>query len=236
MGMLDKKGVFYRVRVAILLSVLLVVVLYAAKDVWRRRVRKEWRRPLGVALVIVREGAVEAPAISALRHQARALETRLREQLRRYRPGGMTPFEFTLYGPVDMAGPAPQSTSDDLVDLARHAWNLHRFVSDLDERAGVPASGFDACVYLVSAPLALFVATHELFHTLGATDKYDAAGRLLVPSGLAEPELSPRYPQHYAEIMARNRAVAPGVEEPPANLTELAVGSETAAEIGWTAP
>ncbi len=84
------------------------------------------------------------------------------------------------------------------------------------------------------ADFALFVAAHELFHTLGASDKYDAAGATLVPSGLAEPDLNPLYPQRFAEIMARNRPVGPGDEEPPVSLDELAVGPSTAAEIGWS--
>ena len=260
------RGAFYRVRVAVLLAVLFVVVLYAAKDLWRRRARNSWARPLNVALVVVRDGEVNAAAISALTRQTRTLEALLRDQFRRYRDGGMKPFEFTVYGPVDASGPVPHAATDGVIDLAKHAWALHRFTSDLDQHADVPSTGFDACVYLVvrqparadralvegqseqggriaiaqaeldetMAPLALFVATHELLHTLGATDKYDAAGRIRVPSGLAEPELVPIYPQRYAEVMARNRAFAPGVEEPPATLAELAVGRETAIEIGWS--
>lgn len=84
------------------------------------------------------------------------------------------------------------------------------------------------------ADFALFVAAHELFHTLGASDKYDVAGRTLIPAGLAEPNLRPMYPQRFAEIMARNRPVAPGVEEPPVSLEDLAVGPATAVEIGWS--
>jgi len=80
---------------------------------------------------------------------------------------------------------------------------------------------------------ALFVATHELMHTLGATEKYDAAGHVLVPAGLADPDQEPRYPQGRAEIMARSRAVAEGSEVPPESLDELAIGLATAREIGW---
>lgn len=82
--------------------------------------------------------------------------------------------------------------------------------------------------------LALFVTAHELFHTLGATDKYDDVGRTLVPAGLAEPRRVPALPQAFAEVMARNRPVEPGLEVPPETLDELAVGPETAREIGWT--
>jgi hypothetical protein len=83
------------------------------------------------------------------------------------------------------------------------------------------------------ADLALFVASHELFHTLGASDKYDAQGRVLVPGGLVEPAKNPLYPQRYAEIMARNRPLSLTEEVLPETLDELAVGRDTALEIGW---
>jgi hypothetical protein len=82
---------------------------------------------------------------------------------------------------------------------------------------------------------ALFVATHELMHTLGASDRYDATGEPLVPDGLADPAREPLYPQDGAEIMARHRALAPGRSEPPESLVELVVGEATAREIGWLA-
>jgi hypothetical protein len=80
---------------------------------------------------------------------------------------------------------------------------------------------------------ALFVTAHELFHTLGATDKYDPTGRALIPAGLAEPDLSPRYPQRYAEVMARNVVLSRTEERPPDSLDELRVGPNTAQEVGW---
>ncbi len=83
---------------------------------------------------------------------------------------------------------------------------------------------------------ALFVVTHELFHTLGATDKYDQAGHPLVPDGLADPDQQPLFPQRRAELMARHRAVSEGKSNPPLSLGELAVGRKTAAEIGWLSP
>jgi hypothetical protein len=84
-----------------------------------------------------------------------------------------------------------------------------------------------------SVGLALFVVTHEFFHTLGATDKYDEQGRALIPAGLVEPDRVPLYPQRFAEVMTRNVVVAPGRERPPESLAELGVGDETAREIGW---
>jgi hypothetical protein len=83
--------------------------------------------------------------------------------------------------------------------------------------------------------LALAVVAHEVLHTLGASDKYDGAGHAIPPSGFAEPNRAPLYPQRFVEVMARGRPVAPGVEMLPESIDELAVGAETAAEIGWSA-
>ncbi len=83
--------------------------------------------------------------------------------------------------------------------------------------------------------LALFVVTHELMHTLGATDKYDAKGLARVPDGLAEPDRAPLYPQRFAEIMTRSRPLSPTEGVAPTSLDELAVGARTAQEIGWSA-
>lgn len=80
---------------------------------------------------------------------------------------------------------------------------------------------------------ALFVAAHELFHTLGATDKYDASGAIFIPDGLAEPDRQPRFPQPFVELMARHRPVSPEATKPPKSLDELRVGAKTASEIGW---
>jgi hypothetical protein len=81
--------------------------------------------------------------------------------------------------------------------------------------------------------LCLFVVAHELLHTLGATDKYDAAGHTLIPEGLANPEQIPLYPQAQTEVMARNRVLSLDTERIPETLEELRVGSFTAREIGW---
>ena len=81
--------------------------------------------------------------------------------------------------------------------------------------------------------LPLIVVAHELMHTLGATDKYDAAGRTLVPLGLAEPERVPMIPQRFAELMARNRLISATEERVPGDVHEVAIGPTTAREIGW---
>ncbi|MEO8903646.1 MAG: hypothetical protein ABI488_15295 [Polyangiaceae bacterium] len=102
--------------------------------------------------------------------------------------------------------------------------------SEFGGRVGLARVDLDTTV----VDLALFVVSHELLHTLGASDKYDAAGRALIPDGLVEPRRVPLYPQRYAEVMTRNLVLAPGLERPPESVSELGVGVETAREIGWT--
>ncbi len=81
------------------------------------------------------------------------------------------------------------------------------------------------------------VMTHELLHTLGATDKYNYAdNRPLFPIGYAEPQKNPRYPQHFAEIMGGRIALSPTESQIPRGLPETLIGPLTAAEIGWYKP
>ncbi len=101
--------------------------------------------------------------------------------------------------------------------------------SELNGRVGMVEVELDRGM----VDFALFVVTHELLHTLGASDKYDASGHARVPDGLADPTQTPLYPQARAEVMARNRPLGGGVEKPPSRLSELAVGELTAREIGW---
>ncbi len=262
------RGTFYRVRVALLLVVLAGVILYALRDVQSRRARKTWDHTLSVALVLLRDpalGPLAPDALPALHARLPALEERLTEELHRYRPGAPRPFSFRIFGPVDIAAPPPSAEGTGFADLARHTYDLWRYLGPVDEAVGITASDFDSRLYVVVRPpvrrdrtmvegeseqdgrvgtvnveldasmadFTLFVATHELLHTLGASDKYDASGRAQVPEGLAEPNLVPLYPQRFAEVMARNRPLGGGQEAVPASLEDLAVGPATATEIGW---
>jgi hypothetical protein len=75
------------------------------------------------------------------------------------------------------------------------------------------------------------VIAHELLHTLGATDKYDAEGRPIYPQGYAEPELPPEMPRHDAEIMAGRLVNAAGRPVMPPSLDQCVIGAMTAHEI-----
>ena len=258
------RGWFYRVRVTILLIVLGGVLLWAGNDWWRRRTRKEWARPLRVALVLVEREPVPAETLSALTSRALDLEQRLGREYAR-RGGNITPFSIVVKGPVSASEDPPRVGEQDFSGLLRHSYALWQWTRDLDARGNVEWRGYDARIYLVLKPaqreapafvegesedggrvgvaradidqsmldFALFVAAHELFHTLGASDKYDATGHAAFPGGFAEPEKIPLYPQRGAELMARNLPLSPTSERPPETLEELWVGDATASEIGW---
>ena len=77
------------------------------------------------------------------------------------------------------------------------------------------------------------VIAHELLHTVGATDKYDANGNPIVPDGLGEPNRKPLFPQQRAEIMAGKVAITGSNAEMPRSLKSCVLGRKTAKEIGW---
>lgn len=78
------------------------------------------------------------------------------------------------------------------------------------------------------------VITHELLHTLGATDKYDANLMPIFPEGFAESDQDrPTYPQRSAEIMAGRIALSPTRAKIPSGLASCVVGYKTANEISW---
>lgn len=80
----------------------------------------------------------------------------------------------------------------------------------------------------------LVILSHELLHTLKATDKYDPQTTLpIYPEGYAEPDKSPRYPQDFAELMGGRVPLAQDRAEIPVSLRDVLIGGKTAREIGW---
>jgi hypothetical protein len=83
------------------------------------------------------------------------------------------------------------------------------------------------------ALLAATAIAHEALHTVGATDKYDAAGHAVAPRGLCAPDLQPPYPQARAELMVGEIPLSSGAGRLAERADELCVGPATAREIGW---
>ena len=80
----------------------------------------------------------------------------------------------------------------------------------------------------------LVILSHELLHTLTATDKYDLETTLpAYPDGFAEPNKQPLYPQDFAELMGGRVPVSETKAEIPKSLNQTLIGEKTAREIGW---
>ena len=77
------------------------------------------------------------------------------------------------------------------------------------------------------------VIAHEIMHTVGARDRYDARGNPVYPEGYAEPGRKPLYPQRKAEIMAGRIALSRSRSRMPKRLKDVLVNQITAREIGW---
>lgn len=83
----------------------------------------------------------------------------------------------------------------------------------------------------------LLVIAHELLHTLGASDKYQAgSNQPLFPQGYAEPGRQPLHPQRKAEIMAGRLPLSAGESRMPDSLEQAVIGTHTAREIRWLRP
>ena len=79
------------------------------------------------------------------------------------------------------------------------------------------------------------IITHELLHTVGASDKYDLNTSLpLFPDGYAEPNRKPRYPQRGAEIMGGRIPLSATTAKMPISLRYCIIGKVTATEINWS--
>jgi hypothetical protein len=78
------------------------------------------------------------------------------------------------------------------------------------------------------------IISHEMLHTLGATDKYDFSnGRPIHPIGFVQPLKNPLYPQTLAEIMAGQIPITETRYKMPDDLDETVIGPTTAFEINW---
>jgi len=78
------------------------------------------------------------------------------------------------------------------------------------------------------------VITHEILHTLGASDKYDlSTNQPKYPTGYAEVERPPLYPQALAEIMGGRIPINEEQSVIPRGLHQVIIGPETAREIHW---
>lgn len=250
---------------AIRIGVLLVILVLAAGTTWIDRLRTTaWTDTLWVGIFPVNGDGREATAryIALLKREDFAgLTDFFTREAHAHGVSLAQPLRVDLYSEVKE--PPPRLASDSGV-AGRMWWSLRARYYAWREASGtladvrvfvlyhdpaqshaVPHSlglqkGLLGIVYAYAAPemddTNNVVIAHEVMHTLGATDKYDAAtGQPVFPEGYGDREAEPLYPQPTAEIMAGRTVISPTQSEMPRSLRDVIVGPETAAEVNWPA-
>jgi len=262
---LRRRRTFRNVRVAILLTVL-VAVGFATLATKRRLHRWVAPLTIAIVPVAADGSRIEQAYIENLAPDAFAPVARfLVARARGFHRNLDGIIDLRLDPPARELPPAAPENSDSMLAVIKWSLALRYWdwaLAHHDRRPGadiriyvlfhqVSASqSLDASVGLeqghigiVQAPIGeanlgwteLAVA-HELLHTLGATDKYDAEGLPRVPDGLANPDQEPPEPQERCEVMSGSVPVEVGKARLARSLEECVVNRFTAAEIGWVRP
>ena len=147
-----KRGLFFRIRVLVLFTILVLVVFYAVADVRRRKGRNDWDHTIEVAVVLLEERPVDPKAIAAFRARIPALERRLAEEALRHRPELGAPFVFRITGPLSTELRPPVVAGDGFAELAAHAYAMRKYTSAIDEAAGIDEGAFDSRIYVTIRP------------------------------------------------------------------------------------
>lgn len=252
---------FRHVRIGLLLLVLVVVALTTWQT---RARTTDWDDTLWVAVYpIDADGRPQTAAYlqSLQEPDFQPIAEFLADEAHRFGVTLERPFHFVLAPPVAEQPPAPPRPANPVsaawwsLRMRYWAWrhdtytgprpDIRLFVvyHDPEVSPRVPHSvgmqkGLLGVVHAYAAERQrapnLVIMTHELLHTLGATDKYDPATTLpSYPEGFAEPSAQPLYPQRYAELMGGRVPVSESEAQIPRSLREVRVGPQTAREIGW---
>ena len=249
-----------KVRVIILLLILATVV----QQMWLDKVSLNWKDNFYVAVYPVNvdnSEKVSAYLRTLTRDDFEPVAEYFASQAEPYHLGLRRPIEVELGAQVDEVPPAPPKSGDMLGSII---WSLEfryfawRHSPKVNVRPAIrlyllyydPATNprlshstalnkgrigrvnlFGDSAY---SKQNLVILSHELLHTLNATDKYDLATSLPVyPDGFAEPDKSPLYPQDFAELMGGRTPISEDQAVIPKTLKQTLIGSKTAREIGW---
>ena len=250
-----------KIRIGILLFIFLTVAVGTWQT---RQRTKSWQRALNVVVFPINADATPQTAeyIRALSDEAfESIRTFVREEARSYGVSLLNPVDVYIGAPVESIPPHPpigasvprvmlwslqmrwwawRNGEHPILnpDVRIYALFYHPSTTGHLEHSVGLQKGMIGVAKLFAANHMTeennVIITHELLHTLGATDKYDpASNQPVYPLGYAEPELSPLYPQRFAEIMGGRIPVSESASLAPTTLDSVLLGAQTAAEIGW---
>lgn len=255
-------GKFFRiVRIFILLAVLIGVAMGTLASKLRST---SWGESLWVIIYPINGDGSEAAAryINSLeRDTFVSIEEYMKEEAKSYDLAQTTPITVRMAPVVDKLPPEfPQSPNVLTImwySLRLRYWafmadnydgpakDIRMFVlyydperhEELDESMGLQKGMIGVARAFAGWKMESqnnIVITHELLHTVGATDKYDReTGKPTFPEGYAEPDKDPLHPQEEAEIMAGRVPISETEAKMPDNLFYTIIGPETAREINW---
>jgi len=255
-------GKFFRiVRISILLAVLIGVAMGTLATRLRST---SWDESLWVVIYPINADGSEATAryINSLERETfESVEEYMKEEAKSYDLVQTRPITVRMAPIVDKLPPEPPRSANILAvmwySLRLRYWafmadnydgpakDIRMFVlyydpahhEELDDSMGLQKGMFGVARAFAGWRMEAtnnIVITHELLHTVGATDKYDSeTTQPVFPQGYADPEKDPLYPQEDAEIMAGRIPISETEAKMPKSLWYTLIGPETAREINW---
>ena len=254
-------GSFRLLRILILLLLLFFVVMSAVLTKIRST---DWDQPLRVVVYPINgdKSSAASEYIASLKKESFVpIEDFMRQEAEQYELALDDPVTFRLAPEVKAVPPKPPQGGNlfNVIwwSLQLRYWScsvdtydgpsadIRMFVvyfdprgfQRLDDSLGLQKGLIGVVYAYASRKLASkdnVVITHELLHTLGATDKYDPASRQPVhPDGFAEPGRHPLFPQEMAAVMGTRIPLSKTSVKMPEGLDEVVIGEKTAREIKW---
>ena len=249
-----------KLRILLLLLVLLAV---AGGEFLTRSRATDWDVPLWVVIYPINAdgSAITNQYIHTLEKQTFSpIENFFKREAKSFNSISRQPFKLQLAKPIASQPPLPPQAGNILavmwwsLKLRFWAWQYDNFQGPKDIQMFVRYFDPDktqhvahslglqkGMVGIVNAFASTHqnaqnnvIISHEILHTLGASDKYHfSSNQPLYPIGYAEPEKSPLYPQTKAELMAGRIPVSEFESVIPKGLKYVKVGKQTAFEIRW---
>ncbi|MGO9933649.1 MAG: hypothetical protein ACLPV8_17810 [Steroidobacteraceae bacterium] len=254
-------GAFKNLRIFVLLLVLLIAAISTWQDRYRST---RWREPLFVAIypIAADDSAVTGSYVANLNvERFKPIDRFFTREAARYHLRSGEPVRTRLRAALRDRPPQRAPTAGLIatalwsLKLRYWAWRVSRHSGEPEDirifvlyhdpalTPVVPHSlgltkGLIGVVYAFATPDMDgendVIVAHELLHTVGATDKYQAANDApRYPDGYGDPQQVPLYPQRSAELMAGRRMLSEDRWQQAESLDEAVIGPATASEIRW---